>query len=551
MTAIAMIARADPIRSNAIVYPSIAALPFGAIGVVYLAGYLLLDWVSFIEPYAHFGITPWNPGTGLSFVAVLLFGRRMIPFLFLAPFLSDLVQIQPPLPLAVVLVSSLLIGGGYAAALIVLSLPGLRFDPKLSSMRDLVLLALVATVSAAFVAASYVAEMIAAGFLPAKEFAAAALRYWVGDMIGIMVVAPFGLVVLTRRRTLRMSVETALQFAAIAAALALVFGYAREQQFQLFYVLFLPIIWIAVRAGFEGVTIGIVVTQLGLILGVIAFPGKGHDVTAYQALMLVLATTGLVAGLLVTEHRRTVAELRQHQDSLAHLARLGSMGELAAAIAHELNQPLMAAGTYTRLVNDTIASSGADAASVADTAKKAVLQVERAAEVVRRLRALVRLDRSSRAPYSLEQIIKETVALCQPDLDRIDADVRVVLAGDLPPVMVDILQIEQALLNLLRNSIQAIGEMKHSHGSITIEGSAAASDFVEVAVRDSGPGFPPSLLDNPFLPFSTTKPEGLGFGLPLCKSIVEAHGGQLWLDGNSPGAAVHFTLPVAKASDHA
>jgi len=116
---------------------------------------------------------------------------------------------------------------------------------------------------------------------------------------------------------------------------------------------------------------------------------------------------------------------------------------------------------------------------------------------------------------------------------------------------VDILQIEQALPNLLRNSIQAIGETKQSHGTITIEASAFDDDFIEVTVRDTGPGFSPSLLDNPFLPFSTTKPEGLGFGLPLCKSIVEVHGGQLWLDGNSPGAAVHFTLPVAKASDHA
>jgi len=544
-----MNARAD--ASSPIVYPLVSALPFGVIGAVYLAGYLLLDWVSFIEPYAHFGITPWNPGTGLSFVLVLLFGRRMIPFLFVAPFLSDLIQIQPPLPLAIVFLSSLLIGGGYAAALIVLSSPGLRFDPKLSTMRDLVLLALVAAVSAASVAASYVAEMTAAGYLPVKEFAAASLRYWVGDMIGIMVVAPFGLVVLTRRRTLRMSVETVLQFAAIVAALGLVFGYAREQQFQLFYVLFLPIIWMAVRTGSEGVTIGIVVTQLGLILGVIAFPGKGHDVTAYQALMLVLATTGLVAGVLVTEHRRTVTQLRQHQDSLSHLARLGSMGELAAAVAHELNQPLMAAGTYTRLVNDAIASPDADAASVAETAKKAVLQVERAAEVVRRLRALVRLDRSSRAPYGLEQIVKETIALCQPDLDRIDADVRIALPDNLPPVMVDILQIEQALLNLVRNSIQAIYETKNSHGTITIEASAANAEFVEVTVRDSGPGFPPSLLDNPFLPFSTTKPEGLGFGLPLCKSIVEAHGGELWLDGSSPGACVHLTLPAAKASDHA
>jgi two-component system, LuxR family, sensor kinase FixL len=512
-------------------------------------GYVLLDWISFIEPYAHFNITPWNPGTGLSFALVLLFGRRMIPFLFIGPLLSDLIQIQLPLPLAV----TLLVRGpdrwGYSAGLITLLRPAVRFDPTLSSMRDLILLMLVAAVGAALVASSYVAVMIATGLLPMKDFAAAALRYWVGDMIGIIVVAPFALVALTRRRMLRLSMETLLQLAAIIGGLLLVFGYAKEQQFQLFYVLFLPIIWMAVRTRSEGVTIGIFVTQLGLILGITVFPGKGHDVTAYQALMLVLAVTGLVAGELVTEHRRTASQLRLHQESLSRLARLGSLGELAAAIAHELNQPLMAAGTYTRLVDEAISSHNTDAASVAETAKKAVAQVERAAEVVRRLRALVRLDRSSRRPCSVELIVKETLALCQPDLDRMDVSARAVLASDLPLVMVDVLQIEQALLNLLRNSIEAIVDAKQSHGSILIEASAAG-DFLEICVSDTGSGFPPDLLDNPFLPFSSTKAEGLGFGLPLCKSIVEVHGGRIWLDENSQGAAVHFTLPVVKTSDH-
>jgi two-component system, LuxR family, sensor kinase FixL len=545
-----MIERVDAKRSSAITFPCIRAMPAGVIAFLYLAAYLLLDRISFIEPYAHFGITPWSHSTGLSFPLVLLFGRRMILFLFIAPLLSDLIYIQPSLPLPVTLLSSLLIGSTYSVALAFLLRPGLRFDPKLASMRDLELLGLVAAISAVFVALSYVTVMTAAELLPVKEFAAAALQYWVGDLIGIMVVAPFVLVTLTRRRVLRLSTETGLQLTAIVSALALVFGYAEEQQFQLFYVLFLPIIWMAVRTGFEGVTAGLVVTQLGLILGVLIFPGKGHDVTAYQALMLVLATTGLVAGELVTVHRRTASQLRLHQDSLSHLARLGSMGELAAAIAHELNQPLTAAGTYTRLVSEAISLHNADAAAVAETAKKAVAQVERAAEVVRRLRALVRLDRTSRAPCRVDLIVKETLALCQPDLDRIDASVRVLLAGDLPPVMVDILQIEQTLLNLVRNSIEAIGDVKQSHGVISIDASVAGDGFVEIKVRDSGPGFPPDLLDSPFLPFSSTKAQGLGFGLPLCKSIIEAHGGRLWLDGSLRGAAVHFTLPVAKTSDY-
>ena len=517
------------------------------IGVAYLAAYALLDWISFIEPYANLGITPWNPGTGLSFVLLLLFGQRMIPFLLVSPFLADLLHQPFALSWPFEILASVLVGGGYSLALLFLLRPKFRFDPALSSMRDLVLLMLVAVVSAAFVASGYVGLTIAAGLLPLADFAAAALRYWVGDVIGIMVVTPFALFALTRRRLLPLSIETALQFAAIGVALALVFGFAQEQQFQLFYVLFLPVVWIAVRTGSEGVSVGLLVTQLGLILGIQLFPAGAFDVTALQALMLVLAVTGLVAGELVTERRRTESQLRLHQESLSRLARLGSMGELAAAVAHELNQPLMAAGTYTRLVDDAMRSGHADPGVVAETARKAVAQVERAAEVVRNLRALVRLDRSNRAPCRFERVVRETMELCQPDLDRGHVTVRSVLAADLPAVLIDLLQIEQVLINLLRNAIEAIGEGRRRHGSVLIEAKTRDMDFIEVCVADTGPGFPPQLLESAFLPMSSHKPEGLGIGLPLCRSIVEAHGGRLWLDEGAQGGAIRFTLPIAKS----
>jgi C4-dicarboxylate-specific signal transduction histidine kinase len=264
--------------------------------------------------------------------------------------------------------------------------------------------------------------------------------------------------------------------------------------------------------------------------------------------MLVLAMTGLVAGELVTERRRTEAQLRLQQDSHSRLARLGSMGELAAAVAHELNQPLMAAGTYTRLVNDAMSTAPVDVVTVAETAKKAVAQVERAAEVVRHLRALVRLDRSNRAPCRFERIVEETIELCQPDLDRMHVAVRTAIAVDLPRIMVDLLQIEQVLINLLRNAIEAIGESGTLRGTVLIDAKVFDADFIEVRVVDSGPGFPAQLVENAFLPLSSHKAEGLGIGLPLCRSIVEAHGGKLWLDDGSQGAAVHFTLPIAKTA---
>jgi two-component system, LuxR family, sensor kinase FixL len=526
----------------------LVSLPAIIVVIGYLAVYVLLDWISFIEPYGPVGITTWNPGTGLSLALGLLFGRRMIPLLFLVPLLSDLILNQAPVPWSVELSFVALIGAGYSAALLFLLRPSLQFDPALSSMRDLVLLMLAALISTAFVASSYVAVTILAGLLPPNDFAAAAFRYWVGDMIGIMVVTPFVLIVLTHTHVLRMSFETVLQVAAIIGALAIMFGYAEEQRFQLFYVLFLPIVWMAVRTGAEGVTLGLLITQLGIIAGVTVFPIFGHDALAFQVLMLILTTTGLIAGELVTERRRTEFQLRLHRNSLARVAQLGGMGELTVAIAHELNQPLMAARTYTRLVEEAVSSGDEERAMVADTAKKAVAQVERAAEVVRSLRALIRLDSSNRSVYSIERIINETLALCQPELDRIHASARAVIASDPRLVKVDILQIEQVLLNLLHNSIEALGEAETVNPAILIETSAAGADFVEIRIKDNGPGFPPDLLSDSFLPFLSTKAEGLGIGLSLCKSIVEAHGGRLWLGRDAPGGAVRFTIPAVETS---
>jgi C4-dicarboxylate-specific signal transduction histidine kinase len=264
--------------------------------------------------------------------------------------------------------------------------------------------------------------------------------------------------------------------------------------------------------------------------------------------MLVLAMTGLVAGELVTERRRTQSQLQQQQEQLSRVARLGSMGELAAAVAHELNQPLTAAGTYTRLVDDAISSGNTDPKMVAETARKAVAQVERAAEVVRRLRALVRLDRSNRASWKVERAVKDTVELCQPDIDRHHVTVRSSIPNDLPNVMIDLLQIEQVLINLVRNAADALRESASARRVVTIDAKPLDPDFVEVRVADNGPGFTRHFLDNAFVPLASTKADGLGIGLSLCKSIVEAHGGILKLEGDTQGAVVRFTLPIAKSA---
>src|SRR5262249_164170 len=158
-----------------------------------------------------------------------------------------------------------------------------------------------------------------------------------------------------------------------------------------------------------------------------------------------------------------------------------------------------------------------------EIASKAVAQIERASDVVKRLRALVRMDKGGRAPTKVDHIIRAVIDLCQADLNRNGIKCRTTVRDSLPKVHVDMLQIEQALLNLLRNSIDAVKET--GYGRITVEASQLGSGDIEVSVRDSGPGFPAGLLADQVPPFSTTKPEGLGVGLPLARTIIEAHGG--------------------------
>jgi two-component system sensor kinase FixL len=533
-------------RSIAMAFPRIFSLPHSVIGLTYVVGYVLLDWVSFIHPFAPFGITPWNPPTGLSFILVLLFGQRFIPLLFVAPLLADLLVRQLPLPWSVEIVTTVIVGGGYSAGLMFLLRPITRFNPALTSMRDLIILIAVAAISGAFVSTSYVGVLIGANLVSTSDFTRAALQYWIGDIIGVAIISPVALIFLTRGRALEVSGENALQIVAILAALAFVFAYPDQHHFQFFYILFLPVIWMAVRGGLEFVTIGILVTQIGLIVGAQFLPKEDIDVTAFQALMLVLTMTGLAAGAVVTENRRTQFQLRLHQDSLSRLARLGSMGELAAMIAHEINQPLMAASTYTLLVADALRSPDATDADVLETAENAALQVQRAAEVVRQLRALIRLDRTGRAPVSVERIVRETLDLCRPELDRHGAVIRLMLDANLPPVMVDLLQVEQVLLYLFRNAAEAINQADHAGGVITIKASAVAPDHVAINVSDSGPGFPPEFGSGELPLLTSSKSEGLGIGLALCRSIIESHGGHLSISGGAGGAVVCFTLPVAK-----
>jgi two-component system sensor kinase FixL len=516
------------------------------IALAYLAGYVLLDWLSYVHPFASFGITPWNPPTGLSFALILLFGTEFLPWLFIAPVLADVLVRGLPLPLTAELAAALIIGGGYAAATAVLLFPKLQFDPTLTSRHSLLLLMAVAVTSTAAVAGIYVGALVAFGILPAADFGRAALRFWVGDVIGITVLTPFLLILVTRRRLLRPTWELVGLLALVVFALWLVFGFADAFRLQLFYLFFLPIIWTAVRFGLEGVTAGLVVTQVALITAIHFSDQDSADVTAYQALMVVLSFTGLAVGVLVSEQQRTQQQLRINQEALNRAIRLSTMGEFAAALAHEINQPLTAVANYARVAKTT-----ADPVLASEATSNVISQVERAAEVIRRLRNFIRLGRSETGAASVTQLIEDAILHCHAELESHGVRLQTGVARDLPAVKVDALQVEQVIINLVRNSAEALSDAGRYDGKVTVEADREGTGHVVIRVRDNGPGFDPEMVDRAAAPFTTTKQDGLGLGLSLTRSIIEAHGGHLLIESGSGGAVVSFKLPVAEQKEPA
>jgi two-component system, LuxR family, sensor kinase FixL len=507
------------------------------IALAYLAGYVLLDWLSYVHPFANFGITPWNPPTGLSFALILLFGTEFLPWLFVAPVLADVLVRGIALPVTAEIAAAIIIGGGYAGATVLLLAPQLRFDPALRSRHSLVSLIAVAVMSTAVVAASYVAMLIAFGLLPLADFGRAALRFWVGDAIGVTVLTPFLLVLMTRRLQ-KPSWEGLCLLVLVLGALWIVFGFAEAFRFQLFYLFFLPVVWTAVRFGLEGVAVGLVLTQVGLITAIHFSEQDGADVTAYQALMVVLSLTGLAVGVLVSEQQRTQHQLRLNQEALSRALRVSTMGEFAAALAHEINQPLTAVANYARLVK-----GATNAAAASEASDRLIAQVERAAEVVRRLRNFIRLGRSETAAITLPRLVDEAASYCHLDLDKYGVELSLRVPRDLPMVKVDTLQIEQVIVNLVRNAAEALAEAGRHDGKVIIEADHHDAGSILVRVRDNGPGFDPDFAERAVAPFTTTKVDGLGLGLSLARSIIEAHGGRLTIESSSSGAVVSFTLP--------
>jgi len=250
--------------------------------------------------------------------------------------------------------------------------------------------------------------------------------------------------------------------------------------------------------------------------------------------------TGFVKDL--TERERSERRIEQLQAELMHVARLGELGQMGAALAHELNQPLAAIVNYLQAARRLLQVAPNAPPRVGEAMEKAAAQAERAGQVIRRLREFVARGETDRREENVNALIEEAAALALVGAKSAGVTTRLLLRSDLPPVLVDKVQIQQVLLNLIRNALEAMDATDER--VLTVE-AVAAEGLMTITVTDTGPGLSPDIAQNLFQPFNTTKARGMGVGLSICRSIIEAHGGRIWASPRSGGGtAFAFALPL-------
>lgn len=521
------------------VQPLLASLPPVVTAALYFAAFAGLNSLAYRQEI--------NPAllllnAGLPYILVLTFGKRYLPVVLLGPLISELLLDQSNLLRAVEWTRDLIHGGWSVLILIMLLDRRLRFHPALGSQRDLLVLFGMAVLHASGVT---MIDTLARGTMAGPgnlwidwRFA---FDHWVAYLLGIVMMAPLGIFILHRRWHGLSPADWGLHIASILLLFAGLMVFQETRPFHSFYIFSLPLLWMAVRGGIEAASIGLAMTQIGLILTARWLPDAELDVPSLQVRLLVLTVMALVIGALVVERLRIERQLRLHQEAMERMARIASMSQLTSSIAHEINQPLMAAGTYARNAARLLEGAAPETRPAYDSAQKAAEQIARAGEVVHRLKALFKVGKTMHRRIELGAIVARARELCLPLLQEAQVTCQLAAGSGPARIMGDPLQLEQVFVNLIQNAIQAMEQ----GGQIEITIGPSRDGRFDVVVADNGPGLPQELIDGVPIPFFSTKDAGIGVGLALTRTIVEAHDGKLTLRNGPQGARITVSLPPA------
>jgi two-component system sensor kinase FixL len=518
------------------------------VGVGYLALYLLLDWASYVEPLPHTSITPWNPNTGVVMALLLARGLRWAPLVALSIFAGELLTDVGPPPWPVLLLTSVYLAVVYASAAWVLRRRGL--ERPIETPKDAAWFAGVVALASGLAAAGYVAILGSAGQVGQQETWAGIGRYWIGEFSGIIALTPLLLLKVDRaglwegiRRNQR---ELALQALGAIVGVGFAFALAAARDVRLFYPLFAPVTWIALRHGVPGAMLSVSLVQAALVAALELTPGS-IPLFDVQFPLLALGITALFLGALATQRDTALRQMREQDAILQRSLRFAVAGQLASALTHELNQPMTALLSYVRaaeLMSEP--QRGADERLTA-TLRKASEEAGRAAAVLRRLREFYRGEGVRPERTDALAVCEHVAAALQDRMRRSAVEFELRRSASLPNVVVDRTQLEIVIHNLLTNSLEAFESLSVRGARarrIEVAGEARGTDVL-IAVDDSGPGISPALDKRLFEPFVTSKITGMGLGLSLSRTFLRSQGGDLWSEpGRLGGARLVIRVPT-------
>jgi len=515
--------------------------------VGYLCLYLLLDWASYVEPVRHTGVTAWNPNTALVMALLLARGERWAPLVAIGCFLGDLLIDEAPAPWRTTVITSLYVTAVYTAAAWGLRQRG--FIQRLETPAAAAWFVGVVAAATGVAAAGYVYILMSAGQLEPGETWGSIGRYWIGEFNGIIALTPVLLLrpefAAVRKRIRHNPLEFLLQCIGIVAGVGLAFALAAARDVRLFYPLFLPVTWITMRYGVAGAMISVSLTQAAIVAALELTPGS-IPLFDVQFPLLALGITALFLGALVTQRARVVNQMLEQDAALQRATRFAAAGQLAAALAHEINQPMTALLSYLRAAMLLAESSAPAHERVAATLQKADAEAIRAIMVLRRLRDFYRGEGVHLEDVDAGAVCERVANVLRDRARRSGVALQVSSTSRLPTVVADRMQLEIVVHNLLTNALDAFdaGEGSREHPRcIEVTTHAQAGD-VFIAVEDSGPGISASVADRLFEPLVTSKASGMGLGLSLSRSMLRTQGGDLWFEASRLGGT-RFVIRLA------